>query len=107
MPQQVVVAEPPLRHRNRIILAADFAVIVEHGDALCVMVSGVVGFGCEPHVVLAKAIGAQAWIQLRRLVPESKLALARQQVGGANAPEILNTVRDRHGGNTPILHSWR
>ena len=53
--EEIVVPESPLCDSDRVVLHADAAAVVEHGDAVGVKRSGIIGFFSEWHVVFARS----------------------------------------------------
>ena len=90
--EEVVVPQTPLRNRDRVVLQADFAVVVEHWNTGRIVMSRIVRFLGKQHVVFAKLMDARARIHPRRLVPKSKVALSRNKVGAEDAPVILQAA---------------
>src|ERR1700757_5005591 len=93
----VVISETPLRDRDGVVLESDGAAIVEHRDAVGVVVSGVIGLLAKQHVVLTDSAGVGlkgAWIDGWRFVPEAQLALPGAEVGAENAPVVVPTGGD-------------
>ena len=52
---EVVIAEPPLRDRDRVVLETDVAAVVEHGHARLVVGTGIVGLLAEELPILSRA----------------------------------------------------
>ncbi len=91
---EIEVAESPLRDRNRVVLQADAAVVVQHGNASGIVVAAIVRLFREEHVILAKFAGRRVEVRLRRFVPESEMAfLPRHQVRIENAPVVMQAIR--------------
>src|SRR6266576_2314511 len=86
--EEIVVPQPVLSYGDRVVLQTDRAVIVESGNALCVVVTGEICFGREPHVVLTQLVCLRVGIQFGYFMPEGQMALAGQQVCTKNAPIV-------------------
>src|SRR5690349_12804397 len=67
----VVISQSPLFDGDGVVLAADFAAVVEQRNAALVAMSHVVGLLGERHVVLAQFSGNEMRRHLRRVVPET------------------------------------
>ena len=98
--ETVVVREPPLCNRNRVVLQADHSVIVEHGNAGSIVVPGIFRLLTKHHVVLAKPISGGARIDLRRLMPERQLASSRSKVGAGDTTVVMPTRGQAHDDST-------
>src|SRR5580692_12569794 len=90
--EEVVVAQTPLRNRDRVVLQADFAVVVEHRNTGRIVMSWIVRFLGKQHVVFAKLMDACTRIHLSRFVPKSKVTVSRNKVGAEDAPVILQAA---------------
>ena len=90
--EEVVVAQTPLRNRDRVVLQADFAVVVEHWNTGRIVMPRIVRFLGKQHVVFAKLMDGRARIYPRRLVPKSKVTVSRNKVGAEDAPVILQAA---------------
>src|SRR5581483_6751017 len=93
-PMEVEVPEPPLRDRDRVVLEADVAPIVEQRNAGVVLVCVVVRLREEALVVLAAGLLEGVLVDLRRLVPERQLARRVAEIRGDDAAEIARPRRD-------------
>ena len=98
--EPVVVREPPLRNRDRVVLQANHSVIVEHGNAASIVVTSVVRLLAKQHVVFAELAGAGARIDLRHFMPERQLASSRAKVGAKDTPVIMPTRGQAHADST-------
>src|SRR5271168_3215325 len=56
--KQVVVREAPLRNRDRVVLQANRAVIIEHGDTSAVVMPSIVRLLAKEHVIGTKLAGS-------------------------------------------------
>ena len=74
--RQIVISQSPLCDCNRVVLQSDAAAVIEHGDAICVVVTGIICLRFEAHVVLAQFAYSRVRVFLRDLVPERQLAFA-------------------------------
>src|ERR1700690_652943 len=98
----IVVRESPLRDGYRVVLQADRAAIVEHGNSVSVVRTGVVGLFAKRHVIRAELpinllrSDARTRIDFRHLVPESKLAASGAEIRGQNAAIVLQTLGGTH-----------
>ena len=98
--ETVAVREPPLRNRDRVVLQANRSVVVEHGNAGSIVVTGVVRLFAKQHVVLAKPGGAGARIDLRHFMPERQLASPRTKVRAEDTPVVMPTRGRAHADST-------
>src|SRR5580704_19597760 len=89
---KVMVAQSPLRDGDRVILQTNFSVVVQHGNTGSVVDPVVVRFLGKQHVVFAEFGHGRRGIELRRVVPKSQLAFARQQVGVKDSPVVVQAV---------------
>src|SRR5581483_1375098 len=93
---KIEVAKSPLRDRDRVVLAANSAVIIEQRYAFGVVWAGIVRLGFKAHVVLAKLLYGGAGIRRRLIVPESQLASSRKTICDEHTPVIVYAVGQRH-----------
>jgi hypothetical protein len=77
----VVIAQPILRDRDRVILHADVAVIIKFWNAGAIERPRVVRLLREEHVIGAEFIGRGIGVLCRSLVPKGQLALASEEIG--------------------------
>ena len=105
-PEQVVIPKPPLCDGDRIVLEADLSAIVEHGDTVGVIMSRVVGFFRERHIIFVELIGPQVAIEGGRLVPKRELALAGEQVSAEDSLVVAQSVGQGHSGDRIAQSSY-
>src|SRR5262245_52862847 len=71
---EVEVSESPLRDRDRVVLLAHSAAVIEERDPVLVEMSRIVCLAEEAMVVFAAELPERAWVYDRSLVPERELA---------------------------------
>src|SRR5208282_756449 len=96
----VVVPEAPLRNRDRVVLQADGAAVVEHGDTRSIVMPGVVCLLAKRHVVFAETICGSTRIGLWHLMPERQLASSGAKVGAEDSPVVMPTRSHAHADST-------
>src|SRR5438128_10207457 len=94
--KQVVVSQSPLRDRDGVVLKSNLSAIVQHGNAIGVMVSCEERLLSETHVILAETIDRSIKVQLSRVMPKTELAFAGEEVGTANPAIIVHSFQNRH-----------
>src|SRR5579863_8008732 len=87
--EEVVVAQSPLRNRDRVVLQANRAVVVEQRNSQRIILTGIIRFLGEQHVVLPEPMNACARVGSRCVVPEGELALSRKQISTEDASIVL------------------
>jgi hypothetical protein len=92
--EEIVVPQAVLRDRDRVVLQADAAVIVEQRHTGGIVGAGIVGLIREQHVVFAEFGGTRIRILCRSLVPECEMALPAEEVGAENASIVAETGRE-------------
>jgi hypothetical protein len=96
--KEVVVSESPLRDGNRVVLRSDGPMVIQHRNAVLVAGANISGLLTERHVVLAQRMGWGILVDFSRVVPETKLTCAGQQVSASNAAIILQSFGNQHRG---------
>src|SRR3954464_3568790 len=96
--EEVVISQSPLRNCDGVVLQSDLAVIIQHGNSHGIAGPLVASLLYKRHVVLAQFSDWGIPVHFRRLMPEGKLAPARDQVGPKDTTVILIAAGQRHDG---------
>src|ERR1700722_14635701 len=75
--KQVVIAQPPLRNRDRVILQGNFSPVVELRNSSRIVRPGVVRLLVKQHVVFAEPMKTRLGIYPRRVMPKTEMASPR------------------------------
>src|SRR5579872_28847 len=89
MATQVVVAQSPLRNRDRVMLQPDLAPVVKLRNSSRIVRPCIVRLLAKQHVVFAEPMKTSGRIYPRRLMPKTEMTSSRGYIRAENAPIIL------------------
>src|ERR1700730_18345389 len=75
--KKVVIAQSPLRNRDRVILQRDFAPVIKLRNSLLIVRPSVISLLGKQHVVFAEPRKTSRRIYPRRLVPKTEMTFPR------------------------------
>src|SRR5580700_862972 len=72
--KKVVIAQPPLRNRDRVVLQTDSSAIVKLRNSRRIVRSSVISFLSKQHVVFAEPVKTNRRVYSGRLMPKTEMA---------------------------------